>query len=154
MLVSLFNLYKRPYLEYFVTLNMLEKRLEGRQIKPTAMRLLVLKILVEADTAVSLAELESKFERADKVTLYRTLKTFEKNRLIHGIDDGTGSVKYAICEEGCECEVNDQHVHFHCVQCGETFCLSQTKIPYTIIPVGFTAKSASMLFKGVCANCS
>ena len=133
---------------------MLEKRLEELKIKPTTMRLLVLKILVEAGSAISLSDLEAKFERADRATLYRTLKTFENNKLIHSIDDGTGAVKYALCEEGCECAPQDQHVHFHCIKCGETYCLTQSKIPDTLIPSGFKASSASMVFKGRCANCS
>lgn len=133
---------------------MLEQKLEKRNIKPTAMRLLALKQLVENSAAVSLKDLEDRFEKADKVTLYRTLKTFEEKKLIHRIDDGTGSVKYALCVEGCECEPQDQHIHFHCVQCGETYCLTQTKIPQTQIPSGFNASSASMLYKGSCANCA
>jgi len=133
---------------------MLEEKLEDRNIKPTAMRLLVLRQLVECGTSVSLKELESKLERSDKVTLYRTLKTFEQKKLIHSIDDGTGSVKYALCEEGCECEPRDQHVHFHCVNCRETFCLTQSKISETQIPSGFKASSASVVYKGICANCS
>ena len=133
---------------------MLEEKLEHRDIKPTAMRLLVLRQLVECGTSVSLKELELKLERSDKVTLYRTLKTFEDKKLIHSIDDGTGSVKYALCEEGCECEPQDQHIHFHCVDCGETYCLTQSKIPQTNIPTGFKASSASIVYKGYCANCS
>ena len=132
----------------------LENRLEKRKIKPTTMRLLVLRKLVESGSAISLSDLDAKFEQADKATLYRTLKTFEDKKLIHSIDDGTGSVKYALCEEGCECEPQDQHVHFHCVNCGETYCLTQSKIPQTKIPAGFRASSASMVYKGACANCS
>lgn len=133
---------------------MLEKQLESRKIKPTAMRLLVLRQLVEAGSAISLKNLESRFEKADKATLYRTLKTFEEKKLIHSIEDGTGSMKYAMCEEGCECEPQDQHIHFHCVKCGETYCLMQSKIPQTQIPTGFKASSASMVYKGNCANCN
>ena len=133
---------------------MLEQKLKHRNIKPTAMRLLVLRKLVESGSAISLSELDAKFEQADKATLYRTLKTFEDKKLIHSIDDGTGSVKYALCEEGCECEPQDQHIHFHCIKCGETYCLTQSKIPQTQIPSGFKAASASMVYKGTCANCS
>ena len=133
---------------------MLEKRLEDRNIKPTAIRLLVLKYLVESATAISLSTLDAQFEKADKATLYRTLKTFEQNKLIHSISDGTGSVKYALCEDECECEPQDQHIHFHCIKCEETYCLSQTKIPKTTIPSGFEAYSANMVYQGVCANCS
>ena len=67
-----------------------EKQLETRNIKPTAMRELVLKVLSEQTSAISLADLEQKFEKADRVTLNRKLKTFEENKLIHSIDDGTG----------------------------------------------------------------
>lgn len=56
----------------------LEVKLEEKSIKPTTMRLLVLKKLVDSNVAISLNDLESKFDRADKATLYRTLKTFEK----------------------------------------------------------------------------
>jgi Fur family transcriptional regulator, ferric uptake regulator len=133
---------------------MLEQQLENRDIKPTTMRLLVLKQLVECGAAMSLKDLEAKFEKADTATLYRTLKTFEEKRLIHSIEDGTGSLKYALCEEDCECEPQDQHIHFHCVKCGETFCFTQSKIPQTHIPSGFKASSASMVYKGSCANCN
>ena len=132
---------------------MLEQKLENRNIKPTTMRLMVLRQLVEMHATISLKDLEGKFERADRATLYRTLKTFEDRKLIHSIDDGSGSVKYALCEEECECNPNDQHIHFHCVKCGETYCLTQSKIPQTNIPSGFEAASASMVYKGTCANC-
>lgn len=132
----------------------LENKLEEKKIKPTTMRLLVLKQLIETNTAISLSNLESKFDQADKITLYRTLKTFEEKRLIHSIEDGSGAVKYALCEEGCECAPEDQHVHFHCTKCSETYCFNQTKIPNTKIPSGFLPSSASMVYKGVCPNCS
>ncbi|MFA5668700.1 MAG: hypothetical protein WC967_05605, partial [Balneolaceae bacterium] len=54
----------------------IDNKLVSRNIKPTAMRELVLQVLIEQKTAISLSELEQKFEQADKVTLYRTLKTF------------------------------------------------------------------------------
>ena len=133
---------------------MLEEKLEDRNIKPTAMRMLVLRQMVENTAAISLKDLEAKFEHADKATLYRTLKTFEDKKLIHSIEDGTGSVKYALCEEGCECEPQDQHIHFHCSKCGETYCFHNSKIPQTKIPFGFKASSASMVYKGTCANCT
>ena len=58
-----------------------DDKLNSKNIKPTAMRQLVLKVLSEQAAAISLADLEQKFEKADKVTLYRTLKTFEESKL-------------------------------------------------------------------------
>lgn len=132
----------------------LENKLTTKNIKPTSMRLLVLKQLIESKTAVSLSELENRFDKVDKVTLYRTLKTFDKQKLIHSIDDGSGAIKYALCEENCVCAPEEQHVHFHCEKCEETFCLTNTKIPSLNIPIAFKANSVSMVYKGVCSNCS
>jgi Fe2+ or Zn2+ uptake regulation protein len=72
----------------------IDNKLNLKNIKPTAMRQLVLQVLTEQKTAISLPELEQKFEQADKATLYRTLKTFAgtTNSFIR-IDDGSGSVE-------------------------------------------------------------
>ncbi|MCQ0112093.1 Fur family transcriptional regulator, ferric uptake regulator [Zhouia amylolytica] len=131
----------------------LENALNKHQIKPTSMRILVLKQLISSKSAMSLSDLEACFDRVDKTTLYRTLKTFEEKKLIHSIEDGTGSLKYAMCEENCNCEPQDQHIHFHCSVCEETFCFMKSKIPSTNIPSGFKVTSATMVYKGVCPNC-
>lgn len=132
-----------------------EAKLQQKNIRPTAMRLLVLKQLSLQRAATSLSELEKSFEKSDRVTLYRTLKTFHEKGLVHTIDDGSGAPKYALCEEGCECILDkDMHVHFHCKVCTETFCLTNFKIPKIRLPLAFTAEEASMVVKGTCARCS
>ena len=130
-----------------------DERLKSRNIKPTAMRELVLKILGEQDVAISLAELEQKFDNADKTTLYRTLKTFEENKLIHSINDGTGSVKYALCKETCQCHPKDLHVHFLCSKCKQTYCLNDIPVPSVNLPTHFTLENINMVVKGICSNC-
>lgn len=132
----------------------IDKKLESKNIKPTAMRQLVLQILTKQKTAISLPELENKFEKVDKATLYRTLKTFEKNKLIHSIDDGTGSVKYALCQDSCECHPNDLHVHFLCTNCNQTYCLNDISVPSINLPSSFTLESVNMVVKGTCSICS
>ncbi len=117
------------------------------------MRQLVFKVLSEKATALSLADLEQHFEKADKVTLYRTLKTFEENKLIHSIDDGTGSIKYALCKEACHCNPEDLHVHFLCTNCRQTFCLTDIPVPNVDLPVDFSVESVNMVIKGKCSNC-
>ena len=132
----------------------LEDKLKNRSIQPTTMRLLVLQYLMEKSTAVSLKEMEKDFFRADKVTLYRTLKTFEKQNLIHRIDDGSGLTKYALCLEACDIQHHDAHCHFHCTKCKETFCLTSLNIPHIELPTNFTMTEANMVVKGICANCN
>jgi Fur family ferric uptake transcriptional regulator len=132
----------------------IDNKLNLKNIKPTAMRELVLDILTEQKMAISLSDLEQKFHKSDRVTLYRTLKTFEENKLIHSIDDGTGAVKYALCKESCQCHPEDLHVHFFCLKCQHTFCLSDIPIPSINLPVNFSIKTVNMVVKGVCANCN
>jgi Fur family ferric uptake transcriptional regulator len=132
----------------------IENTLEGKSVKPTAMRLLVLQFLTEQVKAVSLTDLEIALDHADKSTLFRTLKTFEENKIIHSIDDGTGVTKYALCMESCNCEVQDLHYHFHCRQCENTFCLTTLSIPTIDLPTNFEMEQANMVIKGVCANCN
>ncbi|NOZ35496.1 MAG: transcriptional repressor [Chlorobi bacterium] len=130
-----------------------DKKLKSRNIKPTAMRELVLKVLTEQKTAISLPELEDKFVYADKSTLYRTLKTFEDKKLIHSIDDGSGAIRYAVCQDTCECNPDDLHVHFYCTSCKQTFCLNEISVPEINLPSGFSLKSVNMVVKGICINC-
>jgi len=132
----------------------IENKLQNKKLRPTAMRLLVLEALLGQKTATSLSDLEKSFEKSDRVTLFRTLKTFQENGLVHGIDDGTGVPKYALCEEGCECDIKtDLHVHFHCRICNETFCLPKYKIPEIDLPEEFRPEEANLVVKGICGKC-
>ncbi len=118
------------------------------------MRLLVLKALYNRKTTISLSDLEIVLGKSDRVTIFRTLKTFQNNGLVHSIDDGTGSPKYALCEDGCECNIErDIHVHFHCRVCEETFCLPKYKIPEINLPTNFNGEEANLVVKGVCGKC-
>lgn len=130
-----------------------DDKLTSRNIKPTAMRELVLDILTVQTAAISLSDLEQNFHKSDKVTLYRTLKTFEEKKLIHSIDDGTGAVKYALCKETCQCHPEELHVHFYCLKCQHTFCLTDIPIPSINLPVNFSIENINMVVKGVCSNC-
>lgn len=133
----------------------IEKTLQNKSIKPTAMRLLIYKYMAEKEVAVALTDIENAFAKADRTTLYRTLKTFEEKGIVHQIDDGTNISKYALCEPGCNCELEqDLHLHFHCSNCGETTCLIEQKIPHINLPYGYIAEDANLVLKGICEKCS
>ena len=111
--------------------------------------------MVEKEIALALTDIENAFIKSDRTTLYRTLKTFEENGIVHQIDDGTGTAKYAICEEHCNCELEqDLHLHFHCNSCDETVCLTEHKIPHINLPEGYKAKDVNLVVKGICDKCS
>ncbi|MBT8294914.1 MAG: transcriptional repressor [Gramella sp.] len=133
----------------------IEQFLKEHKIRPTAIRLLMYKFLREKNVAVTLNDIETGFDKSERTTLYRTIKTFEKQGLVHQIDDGTGVAKYAldekIPEEGMP---QDLHLHFHCTNCNETICLTDHKIPHISLPQGFISKDINLVMKGLCDKCS
>ncbi|MDR5591877.1 MULTISPECIES: transcriptional repressor [unclassified Christiangramia] len=133
----------------------IEKRLDDNGVRPTAMRILIYKYMAEKEVAVGLTDIENAFAKADRTTLYRTLKTFEEKGIVHQIDDGSNISKYALCEPGCNCELEqDLHLHFHCNNCDETVCLTEQKIPHINLPDGYIAEDANLVIKGICEKCS
>ena len=129
-------------------------KLERRDIKPTAIRLLILKNMLEVGRAVSLLDLETLLDTVDKSTISRTIALFLSHHLIHSIDDGSGSLKYAVCDNSCNCVVQDLHSHFYCEKCHRTFCLEGTHIPVIDLPKGFTLHSINYVLKGICPECT
>ena len=133
----------------------LEQLLSAKKINPTAMRLLVLEYLLQQKAAVSLQDVERDFLHSDRITLYRTLKTFEAKGLLHTIQDGNGITKFACCAETCTSDEHyDLHLHFNCTHCSETFCLPKVNIPEVLLPTHFVLEDLSLTAKGLCDRCS
>jgi Fur family ferric uptake transcriptional regulator len=130
------------------------EKLGQRAIKPTAIRLLILRAMMQFERAFSLLDLETYLDTVDKSTISRTIKLFLDNYLIHCIDDGSGSLKYSVCGTECNCDINDLHVHFYCVKCHKTYCLRNTHIPTASLPQHFTLQSINYVMKGLCDHCS
>ena len=133
----------------------IESVLIKHQIRPTAIRLLMYNFLQEKKVAVTLNDIESGFDKSERTTLYRTIKTFEKKGLVHQIDDGTGVAKYALDDStSSSSNMQDLHLHFHCNKCNETVCLTDHKIPHISLPKGYISKDMNLVIKGVCDKCS
>lgn len=130
------------------------EQLTHRGIRPTAIRLLILRQMTRGDETVSLPDLERLLPTVDKSTISRTLSVFLLHKLIHAVDDGSGSLKYAPCADDCDCSVEDEHTHFCCEHCHRTFCLKQIAVPVVPLPEGFTLSSVNYVLKGLCPECS
>lgn len=105
---------------------------------------------------LSIHDLLSFFENQyDKVTLYRTIQAFEKKGLIHKVIDESGLDKYAMCGDECSTqEHNHEHVHFYCLKCGKTECLSEHIELLVKLPTNYTKKHSNFLISGLCAHCN
>lgn len=130
-----------------------EEMLTGRGVRPTPNRLLVLRALAEARAPMSLADLEEALSSVDKASIFRVLSLFSERDLVHQIEDGSRALKYELCHGGEGHTPADQHVHFHCDACGETYCLEDVAIPAVDLPAGFEARAVNYLIKGLCPRC-
>lgn len=127
----------------------------AKQVKPTAIRLLALEYLLNQTVAVTINDLEKAFPQSDKVTLYRTLKTFEEQGIVHNINADADGTKYALCEESCKPgEYLDLHVHFYCTNCKELLCLPKTQLPQVALPDNFQLSELGLVARGICDTCT
>lgn len=133
----------------------IENILKDKNIRPTAMRMLVYHILSDSDAAMTLTDMENQLQQVDRTTLYRTIKTFENQGVVHAVESGTGVIKYALCEPFCKARHHkDLHLHFHCSICEETTCLTDYEIPQISLPKGYSAKDVHFTISGICYKCN
>lgn len=133
----------------------IEEILNGKGIKPTSNRILVMKELMEALHPVNLAELEASLEFSiDKASIFRVLELFAEKDVVHVIEDGSRSLKYELCHSRTKHSIADQHAHFYCENCKETYCIESERVPIINMPDGFTPHSINYMIKGICPKCS
>ncbi len=132
-----------------------EGLLKLHSLRKTAVRMQVLDIFLSTREALSHNDIEEHFDQVDRITLYRTLKTFEDKGVIHKAIDGSDKPKYALCHSGCdEHEHRDHHAHFHCDDCGKTYCLDEVEAPSVQAPGGFQVAVTYLVVTGKCETCA
>lgn len=133
-------------------INEIENKLRDKNTKPTSMRILVYDFLASQQVALSLSEIENYFYPADRITLYRTLKTFEEKGIVHSIQENNTS-KYRLCSDDCSEQTHrDWHLHLYCKICKQTTC--RTDISFKQPSDAAVQIDEVRLFaKGICENC-
>ncbi|MBD5357014.1 MAG: transcriptional repressor [Bacteroides sp.] len=130
-----------------------KERLEHVGVRPTAMRLLIYRMLRKSSHPMSLLDMETELETVERSTISRTLSIFLDHDIVHAIDDGSGSVKYEACRSAHHHSINDLHVHFHCTLCDKTFCLP-IPVPEIELPQGFKTQHLNYVITGTCDKCT
>lgn len=125
------------------------------KLRSTPNRKAILSLFLRRNYALAHADIENEISSTfDRVTVYRTLKTFLDKGLIHKVLDNEGSLKYALCSDACtDEEHHHDHVHFKCTCCGQTHCLS-IDVPTIKLPKGYLPGERNLLIQGICARCS
>ena len=92
----------------------------------------------------------------DKVTVYRSLKSFENKGLIHIVPDANNLKRYSLCRENtCNTISHDHnHGHFICYSCNQTFCLDEFKVPKPEFIKGFHIEQLKLTAEGYCQDCN
>jgi Fur family ferric uptake transcriptional regulator len=129
--------------------------LKDFRLRSTPTRQEILHLFLKKEYALSHGDIENEVSSSlDRVTVYRTLKTFLDKGLIHKVLDDRGSLKYALCTEACsETGHHHDHVHFKCLKCGQTNCL-QIEVPQVKLPKGYKPREVNLLIQGICDHCS
>lgn len=133
----------------------IEKLLESNGLKKTSARIEMLKIFIDYDYALSAKEVISHMKKThDRVTVYRTLTSFEKNGIIHRASEDSNGIRYALCSHSCpEKAHTDEHVHIICEKCSQTYCLDSIKIPKIKALEKFLIKKINYTINGICDAC-
>ena len=124
-------------------------------VRVTPVRRDVLELFIEANhQALSNGDIEQRFEAIDRITLYRTLKSFENSGIIHQVNDGSGTSKYALCSGACSHDHHeDNHAHFHCEKCDKTICLDGQVQTQVETPKGYSVRGMDVVLRGLCDQC-
>jgi len=134
----------------------LSQLLQQHHLKVTGPRLSILTILASRDIGTSQPDLEDILKpEVDRVTLYRTLKTFSDKGIIHKVFDANGTATYALCSGSCtEHQHHDEHLHFNCTVCNQVYCLRDILLPQMQLPPGFKSDSIIHTAAGICNRCN
>lgn len=135
--------------------NSINEILRRKQLSVTDSRRKILSLFLEHNDALTHGDIEKKAgEKFDRVTVYRTLQTFEEKGIIHSIPTADNSIRYALCKDCTEGHHHDDHVHFICTACNRTICLDDVVSPRIELPKGYLAESVQVVIQGVCNECN
>ncbi|OGX82411.1 hypothetical protein BEN47_18565 [Hymenobacter lapidarius] len=128
--------------------------LRQHAVRPTRVRRAVLAVLLRSPFALSGTEIEVQLRPlSDRITLYRTLCTFEQTGLIHRVVDHADTVRYAACSNPTARAATADHVHFKCTACRHIYCLNQVPVPAVELPSPYRVERSDYLLSGICAGC-
>ncbi|MEQ8424008.1 MAG: Fur family transcriptional regulator [Cyclobacteriaceae bacterium] len=130
--------------------------LKESNLRSTSSRAKILGLFLNNPHALSYSDIEREVSASfDRVTVYRTLKSFLDKGIIHKILDDTGGLKYGLCSDLCSnASHQHDHVHFKCTRCGQTSCLDQVETPDIDLPGGYSIDEVNLLIQGTCPKCT
>ncbi len=129
------------------------KRIRALGARVTPARLAVLRLLENAERALSHHDVEAALTDSDidRVTLYRVLDWLVESGLAHRVTDAQRIFRFSLA--AADAPAHDHHAHFRCEDCGKVFCLGDVQVTPPALPQGFSGKSVELSVTGQCAQC-
>lgn len=130
--------------------------LKNKGLRLTDVRKAVLQLLLNSGNPLSHQDIISKktILGFDRVTVYRTLETFQKSHLIHKIKGTDGVSRFGANLEKLSEKCSGDHIHFHCSVCNKMTCLPEQPLPWIKAPKGFEIHSKQLVVYGTCSKCA
>ena len=130
--------------------------LRAHGLRKTPIRTEMLSLFTKHDTALSASDIIARMKSShDRVTVYRALSSFEEHGIVPRASEDERGVKYALCGKHCPDESHaDQHAHFICDQCHQTYCLEEVKVPEVAVSDEFSVDRTNYTFSGTCKACN
>lgn len=132
-----------------------ETIIRQKGLRVTPFREKFLKIFLETDVALSVTDVEEELVEFDRITLYRTIKSFIKKGIIHEIVMPGDVRKLALCSTECDGgkgHHEHNHLHFQCDTCEEVYCIELDNIPDLNLK-GYDINQVEIQAKGICSSC-
>jgi Fur family transcriptional regulator, ferric uptake regulator len=128
--------------------------LDSKNLSRTPCRVEILKVLIDSETALSEPEIREQLAyNYDRTTVYRTLRSFVSQDVIHSISVEGKEVRYAITHSDHQA-TSPYHVHFSCNHCRGVYCISHEVYEVPEIPPGYKPVSYDLMIHGMCDKCN
>jgi len=134
--------------------NQARKMLKAAHLYCTSGRVAVLKVLIKAKKPLNQVQIARRLgtECFDKVTIYRTLKSFFDVGLVHKAFMEKRAWHFELAHN---CTERQCHPHFTCICCGNTHCLMGMSLPMAKSPHrGFIIHRQQVRLEGLCPACA
>lgn len=119
----------------------------------TSQRIALLELLMNSSNAFALPEIEKMISVSiDRVTIYRTLQTFEEIGLVIKMVDCKGTCMYILNLENHQ--KLSMHPHLHCRECNKIVCLPSLPEEYLEKLGQYQIDEMYFLMQGKCRECA
>ncbi len=127
-------------------------------LRKTPGRLALVRLLLEAGGPLTHYEINQKLKgiEINPVSIYRSLDAFVQAGIVHRVETGDRSGRFALCGCGTHGQGHGHcHPHFICKSCGQAECLDNQKMPdLAAIKPGYTVEKKELYLWGFCSRCS